>query len=105
MGAKGTNDSDFDDEPLPQPKGKNKIREVDHKSYSTAQLQGVVENDISQVASIVGLEVHDPPQSIPLSHSVDLLSDVPPMSPVHPDAVARRLHSSAPFQLEQRPPH
>ncbi|KAI0628773.1 hypothetical protein C8Q77DRAFT_1145356 [Trametes polyzona] len=62
----GTNDSDFDDEPLPQPKGKSKLREVDHKSLSSAQLQELVDNDISQVASIVGLE--SPIVSILLRH-------------------------------------
>lgn len=55
---KGTNDSDFDDEPMiPQPKGKHKSRDVEHKSLSVVQLQELVDNDIISVASIIGLEV------------------------------------------------
>ncbi|KAI0648414.1 hypothetical protein C8Q79DRAFT_955355 [Trametes meyenii] len=53
---KGTNDSDFEDTPIAQFKGKNKSRDVEHKSLSAAQLQQMVENDILQVASVVGLE-------------------------------------------------
>ncbi|CDO71887.1 hypothetical protein BN946_scf184940.g34 [Trametes cinnabarina] len=62
----GTNDSDFDDEPILQVKGKDKRREVEYKSLSMAQLQDLIDNDISQVASIVGLE--SPMVSILLRH-------------------------------------
>ncbi|KAI9059786.1 hypothetical protein FKP32DRAFT_1633968 [Trametes sanguinea] len=62
----GTNDSDFDDEPIVQAKGKDKRREVEHKSLSTTQLQDLIENDIAQVANIVGLE--SPIVSILLRH-------------------------------------
>ena len=56
---KGTNTSDYDDEPMiPQTKSRDKSREVESKSLSTQQLQELVESDISHVASIVGLEVH-----------------------------------------------
>ena len=56
---KGTNTSDYDDEPMiPQTKSRDKSREVERKSLSTQQLQELVESDISHVASIVGLEVH-----------------------------------------------
>ena len=55
---KGTNDSDFDDEPMiPQAKGKAKSRNVEHKSLSVTQLQELVDSDIHSVASIIGIEV------------------------------------------------
>ncbi|KAI0333171.1 hypothetical protein GY45DRAFT_1432668 [Cubamyces sp. BRFM 1775] len=62
----GTNDSDFEDEPVLQPKGKHKTRDVEHKTLSITQLQDLVDSDISQVASIVGLE--SPIVSILLRH-------------------------------------
>ncbi|KAI0373177.1 hypothetical protein BV20DRAFT_962974 [Pilatotrama ljubarskyi] len=52
----GTNDSDFEDDPVPRSKGKNTSRDVEHRSLSTAELQDMVDSDISQVANIVGLE-------------------------------------------------
>ncbi|KAI0781474.1 hypothetical protein BD413DRAFT_505614 [Trametes elegans] len=62
----GTNDSDFDDEPVLRAKGKSKTRDVEYKSLSAAQLQQLVDGDIGQVASIVGLE--SPIVSILLRH-------------------------------------
>ncbi|TFK81924.1 hypothetical protein K466DRAFT_501272 [Polyporus arcularius HHB13444] len=62
----GTNDSDFDDEPLPPPKAKNKSREVEHKSLSTSALQALIDGDISHVGNIIGIET--PIASILLRH-------------------------------------
>ena len=69
--VKGTNDSDYEDEPVLQPKGKHKTRDVEYKTLSITQLQDLVDSDISQVASIVGLEVHPSLQSIRSSAPVD----------------------------------
>ncbi|EJF62736.1 hypothetical protein DICSQDRAFT_39152, partial [Dichomitus squalens LYAD-421 SS1] len=63
----GTNDSDYDDEPMiPQSKGKGKSRDVESKSLSAAQLQELVDIDINHVASITGLET--PIVSVLLRH-------------------------------------
>ena len=67
---KDTNGSDFDDEPIvPQFKRKDKSRDIEHKSLSVAQLQDQVNNDISHVASIIGLEVQHSPVYSSLSTS------------------------------------
>ena len=42
---------------IPEPKGKKKSRDVEHKSLSVSRLQEMVDNEITHVASIVGLEV------------------------------------------------
>ncbi|KAH9911679.1 uncharacterized protein BXZ73DRAFT_93341 [Epithele typhae] len=61
-----THDSDFDDDPIPPTKAKEKSRDPEHKSLSVQQLQDLVDSDIAHVASIVGLE--SPIASILLRH-------------------------------------
>ena len=42
---------------MPPPKAKKKSREVEHKSLSSTALQELVDNDISHVGNIIGMEV------------------------------------------------
>ena len=60
--------ADFDDEPIPAVKGKDKSRDVEYKTLSVSKLQETIDDEISEVASIVGLEVPPSLLSTP-SHS------------------------------------
>ena len=99
---------------IPPPKGKDKSRDVEHKSLSVSQLQELVDKDINSVASIIGLEVRpwcsavqcllSPPlvDSLPLnllSHYIK----IPCSRDMSTDTY--RVYTSATFQLEPRPPH
>ncbi len=112
----GTNDSDFDDEPMiTQSKGKDKSRDVEHKPLSVVQLQELVENDINSVANIIGLEVRPRCSTLLCLFSPPLVDSHPSESAMelHHNPLSRvicptdtyRVHTSATSQLEQRPPH